>query len=118
MSASPLNHAAGNLFAGIARGLGREIIRLVVNNDCPADYLIYRKAIGQKQGKRKSTISEQRGKVACVVRMFKVAGVVVRHSVCKRIIHVAAAVGPAVDMESKNMLMAVHLSFRQPHDFG
>lgn len=113
-----MHDAAGDLCAGVAGRLGRKIIRVVVDDDGPADHLIYGKAVRQKQGKRKAAVSEQRRQVPGVVWMLTAVWVVMGHGVRERVVHIARAVGPFVDVESEDPLMARPLGQGQAADLG
>ena len=66
------------------------------------NYLIYGKTIGQKQGERTSVVSEQRRQVPGMVWVPTIARIIMGHNIRKWIVHIAAAIGALVDMESED----------------
>ena len=62
-----------------------------MDNNCPANYLVDRKTISQKQREGKPVVPKQRRQISCVIRVSATVGIVMGHGVCKRIAHIAAA---------------------------
>ena len=52
-----------------------------------------------------------------MARMSTAAWIIVRHGVRKRIIHAAAAVGPCMDVKSKNLSLAGWTALGKAADF-
>lgn len=84
-----------------------------MNDNRSANHFVYGKTIRYKQGERKSIVFKQRRQVTGVVGMLTAAWVVMRHGVRKRIIHIAPALGPRVDMKSQYLFMARKLGMGQ-----
>lgn len=89
-----------------------------MDNNCPANHLIDRKTISQKQREGKPVVPEQRRQISCVIRMSATVGIVMGHGVCKRIAHIAAAIGALMDMKPKDPLLAGDVRLRQAGDLG
>lgn len=117
-SRRPAYCSAGDFCAGIAGRPGRKVIGMVVDDNGSSDDLVYGKPIGEKQGERKSVVSEQRRQVPGVVRMFTVPRVVMGHGVGKGIVHITRAVGPLVDMKPEDALPAGSFGMGQAVDFS
>ncbi len=113
-----LDHTTGDFCAGVAGWLGCKIIGLVMNDNGPSDYLIYRKAAGQEQGECKPVIFKQWWQVSGVVRMFTAVWVIMGHGVGKWIIHISAAVGPFVDVKPEHSVMTGQVGMRKPVDLS
>ena len=64
-----LDNAAGDTRAGIAGRLGGKVVRILVDDNCPADHLVQAEAVGQEYRHRVAAAAEQRRKVSGVVRM-------------------------------------------------
>ena len=112
----PANHSAGNFCAGIAGWLSRKIIGMVVDDDGLANHLADGKAGGEKRAQRKSPIAKQRRQVSRVVGVFAASRIVMRQSVCKRTVQIAAAVGSLMDMESKDFLLKGRIALGEAAD--
>lgn len=102
----PANYAAGDLCTGAAGWLGCKIIRMIMDDDCSANDLVYGKTVRQKHGERKTMVSKQRWQVACMAGMFTAVWIVMRHGVRERVLHIARTRSPLVDMKSKNLFRA------------
>ena len=89
-----------------------------MDDDRFADYLADGKSVRQKYAQRISVVAIQRRQVPCVVWMLTTARVVMGHGVRKRIVHIAAAVGPFVDMKPEYSVMAGKLGFWETVDLG
>jgi len=89
-----------------------------MNDNGPADYLIHRKAAGQKQGERKPVVAEQWRQVSGMVRMFAAVWVIVGHGVCEGVVHIAAAVGSLVDMKPEYPFMTGRIRVRKSADLS
>lgn len=89
-----------------------------MDNDRSADYLIDRKTVGQEQREGKPVVPEQRWQISCVIRMPATVGIVVGHGICKRIVHITAAIGTLMDMKPKDPLLAGDVRLRQATDLG
>ena len=89
-----------------------------MDNDRPADHLVDGKTVGQKQGEGKPVVPEQRWQIPGVMWMSTAAGIVMGHSVRKRIVHIAATIGALMDMKPKNPLPAGDVRLRQAADLG
>ena len=93
-----LNHTAGNLRAHISGGLGMKVIRIAMQNDCPADDLLHVKTSGQHLHIGISKVCHQRRQVPCMVWVFRPVGVEVTAGIGKTISGTASAL---MDMERK-----------------
>lgn len=99
----PANYAAGYLCTGAAGWLGCKIIRMLMDDDCSANDLVYGKTVRQKHGERKAMVSKQRWQVACMAGMLTAVRIVMGHGVCERVLHIAHTRSSLVDMKSKNL---------------
>lgn len=77
-----------------------------MDDDCSANHLIHGKAVSQKQGERIPVVSEQRRQISGVMRVLTTARIVMRHGIRERVIHVAGAVTPFVNVKPKYPLLA------------
>lgn len=112
------NHSAGDFCTRISRWLGGKIVGMVMDDDRPTDHFVDGKTVGQKHREGKPVVPEQRRQISGVIWMPAAIGVVVGHGICKRIIHIAAAVGALMDMKPKNSLPAGNIRLRQAADLG
>ena len=112
------NHSTGDFCAGISGWLGCKVVRLIVDNDCPANYAVDGKTIGQKQGKGNPVISKQRRQISGVIGMLTAIWIIVRHGIGKRIVYAAAAVAPFMDMKSENPFLTGNIRLGQAADLG
>lgn len=89
-----------------------------MDNNCPANYLVDRKTISQKQREGKPVVPKQRRQISCVIRVSATVGIVMGHGVCKWIVHIAAAIGALMDMKPKGPLLAGDVRLRQAGNLG
>jgi hypothetical protein len=99
------NHAAGDFRAGIPGGLRHKVIRVIMDNHRSADHLVHHKAAGQAYREREPVVPEQRRQVSGVTGMLTAVYVVMLHGVGKRLVRAAAAIGPLVNVESKDLFL-------------
>jgi len=72
-----------------------------MDNHCTSKYFWYGKSVRKENHKRCSMISEQRGKIASMCRMWTIIRAVVRTCVSKRIGIISCAAVPFVYVKSK-----------------
>ena len=65
-----------------------------------------RKSIRQYRHHRETVISEQRGKITGMVRMFAIAGIIVRTGIGKWILSISGTCCTIMDMEPKYICSA------------
>ena len=78
--------SAGYFCSGVAGRLRGKVIRVCVNNYGFSDDLVHREPICQEYGKGHAVIGEQRRKIACVVGMETIFGIVVGQCVPESIL--------------------------------
>ena len=79
-----------------------------MNNYSLSYYIIYGETICQEYLKGVSVISKQRWHIPCMIGVHTPIWVVMVSCICKRILHIAAALAAAVDMESEDRSPARH----------
>lgn len=107
--------AAGDFFAGIARGLGGEIVRPAVNDDCAAKNLRDAEAPGEHGHIRLPIAGKEGWQIPGVIGMQAIAGIKVAAGICK---FLAGAGGSLMDMEAKNTGSTGTVSHGKPGHIG
>lgn len=113
-----LDDPAGDFRAGIARGLGGEVVGAVVDNDRFADDLLHSEAAGQKQGQGSSPAFQQGRQVSGVVGMLAAIGIIMGHGVGEGVAHVAGAAAAGVDVEAEEAPLAGGVEMGQTAELG
>lgn len=113
-----LYHAAGNHCAGIAGGLGAEIVRMLVDDDGAADDLIKCETVGEECGPRDAAAAEQRREIARMERVGAFRRIIVSVCVCERFLRGAGAGSAAVQVEAVKIAGAFSGCKRKPLDGG
>ncbi len=73
-----------------------------MNDDRLSDRLPHGQSIGQKSGKRKTAATEQRRKIARMVRMGTVGRIMMGECACKRVVRVSGAGRALVNMKAEH----------------
>ena len=107
--------AAGDFFAGIARGLGGEIVRPAVNDDCAAKNLRDAEAPVEHGHIRLPIAGKEGWQIPGVIGMQAIAGIKVAAGICK---FLAGAGGSLMDMEAKNTGSTGTVSHGKPGHIG
>ena len=113
-----MDDPAGNFDAGIARRLGGKIVGAAVDDDSPANNLLYQKAASQKRGYRLAVVPKQGRHIPGVGGVAAARRVIMGHSMGEGALCAAAAVCALVDMEPKNLPLAGLARLGEPADFS
>ena len=107
------NFAAGNFFAGISCRLRHKIIRSYMDNNCSANDFFYSESVCQNWHICDPSVAEERRKIAAMVRVRTLIGIVMTVRQRKRLFIRSAAVITRMNMERKYIMFCL----RQSADF-
>ena len=113
-----MNFSAGKFCAGITGWLRCKIIGVIVDKDCFANHILYRKPICHKYREGKSIVSDQRRQITGMEGMLTPVWIVMCHSSCKRVSHITAAVRSRGNMKAKIPFMAGTDALGEPFDLS
>jgi len=108
---------ASDLFARVAGRLTCKIVKRVMYDHRPADYLSHPESVGQKDQKRNPACPKQRHKITCMVRVQTALRIIMPADIGKRIAFISRTRAALVNVKRKYRILARSARNGKPCEF-